>query len=314
MALEISVVIPTFRDWDRLKLCISALEHQSLPRDRFEIIVVDNDDQPLAEELRPNGVVYVHEPEGYSYTARNAGIRQAAGEIVAFTDADCIPDQRWLETGSALFRAEGGCDLVGGFVEMFADEDNVATRYELAFGLRQERYFKTWHGFATANVLVRKRVCDAIGGFNTRLESWGDFDFCRRAAAAGFKLRYAPNAIVRHPARANLKELLKKNRRVARGYVVFGYESRPASSHSTLKWLLRTFRPRPRDWYYTLAGGRGTEVLAWRKRPAVLALQIIIRYHFAWAHLVAIMKTRRPLPHHALALLLTALSTLSQVQ
>jgi GT2 family glycosyltransferase len=124
------------------------------------------------------------------------------------------------------------------------------------------------------------------------LESWGDFDFCRRAAGAGFRLRYAPEAFVRHPARANVRDLLKKNSRVARGFVVFGYERRTKTLRSNLGWVYVLTRPRLRDWYHTLVGGRGSEILAWSQRPAVLALQILIRYHFAWAHLRAILRSQ----------------------
>jgi|GEM_PF-1609031 len=287
-----SVIIPVFRDWDRLTLCLAALEGQSVPREQFEIIAVDNDREPLSEHLRPVGVAYVHEPNGYSYTARNAGMKRAVGEIIAFTDADCIPDPHWLERGRISLTEADGCDLVGGRVEMFADKENVATRYELAFYLRQDKYFKQFGGFATANLLVRRRVCDRIGGFDASLESCGDFEFCRRAAESGFRLRYAPDALVRHPARANLGDLLKKNSRIARGFVRFGYERR-TTLKSKLRWFYLLTRPALRDWYYTLSGGRGSEVLGRSKRPAVLALQILLRYHFVWAHCRGILRSRR---------------------
>src|SRR5690349_21406219 len=119
MLPDISVIVPVYRDWDRLAQCLSSLHSQSLPRERFEIIIVDNDDDALAPEQRPQGVVYVHEPEGYSYAARNAGLAAARAQAVAFTDADCVPDRHWLERGLAALEGPPLLDLAGGRIELY---------------------------------------------------------------------------------------------------------------------------------------------------------------------------------------------------
>src|SRR5690606_25863401 len=98
MSLMFSVIIPVYRDWYRLQLCLNALSHQSFPRDSFEIIVVNNDPMDIAPvdfKLPINAMLLVEAKVG-SYAARNAAIAVAQGAVLAFTDSDCIPEQDWL--------------------------------------------------------------------------------------------------------------------------------------------------------------------------------------------------------------------------
>src|SRR5690554_2984846 len=96
--IEISVIIPTYKDWERLALCLQALENQSFKPSNFEIIVINNlpGDLPPAAFKLPKNAVLVDEGKPGSYAARNTGIGMAKGEILAFTDSDCIPHKDWL--------------------------------------------------------------------------------------------------------------------------------------------------------------------------------------------------------------------------
>jgi len=94
----VSVIIPTYRDWNRLKLCVNALKNQTYPKNRFEAIVVNNDPaDPCPYCPLPDNFVLTTEGKPGSYAARNAGIKIAKGDILAFTDSDCIPYSDWIE-------------------------------------------------------------------------------------------------------------------------------------------------------------------------------------------------------------------------
>jgi len=97
----VSGIVPVYNDTSRLVLCLDALEHQSCPTERFEVVVVDNGPRPSLEppiaDFRQSRVG--HEPRPGSYAARNRGTRSARGRILAFTDADCIPARNWIHTG-----------------------------------------------------------------------------------------------------------------------------------------------------------------------------------------------------------------------
>src|SRR5690625_4626709 len=98
---DISVIIPVLDNEDGLRACVHALQQQSLPSERFEIIVVDNGSEDgtleAAGEL-PVRLFSQVEPKT-PYAARNRGLKEARGRIIAFTDSLCIPDRQWLENG-----------------------------------------------------------------------------------------------------------------------------------------------------------------------------------------------------------------------
>ncbi len=91
----VSVIIPVYNDAGRLRICLAALHKQTYDSDRYEIIVIDNgsDPSPVMDNLKVefDNVVYDQELTPGSYAARNKGITIAKGDVIAFTDADCIP-------------------------------------------------------------------------------------------------------------------------------------------------------------------------------------------------------------------------------
>jgi glycosyltransferase involved in cell wall biosynthesis len=197
MSLEVSVVVPARCTVAELAGLRAALEIQTIPRDRFEVIVVDdNADPPLG-----------------SYAARNAGITCAQAPVLAFTDADCLPDPSWLQAGLIALqsapRAAGRIEMIGG--------ERYVERLDRARFLRQEQYVAEGFG-ATANLFVRRQVFDGVGLFDPRLLSGGDAELGRRAAAAGFPITFARDAIVRHPCRSRARALLAKAHRVGVGF------------------------------------------------------------------------------------------------
>lgn len=283
----VSVIIPTYKDWQRLQQCLDALGQQTVAPQAVEMIVVDNDEAALPAHRQPCGATYVHEPAGHSYAARNAGVRVARGAVLAFTDSDCIPRPDWIERGLEALKGSEA-DIVGGRIEMFVKQNSFAARYDLAYGLQQERFFLAWGGFATANLFVRRSVIDRVGAFRATLESGGDFEFCQRAQSAGLRLTYGSDAVVRHPARSSMDALFKQSTRVARGVVEYCYKRDCANPREALGHALAHLRPRPRDYYYALCGGRGSEVLPWQHRPAAAACRVLMQYQFAWSLLSAI--------------------------
>src|SRR5665213_2521504 len=106
--MEVSVIVPVFNHKAELKRCIAALAAQTFPRDRFEVIIVDNgpadgsavrlDELAAALSEFPHAQA-LQQPLPGSYAARNLGLSVATGDILAFTDDDCIPQPDWLACG-----------------------------------------------------------------------------------------------------------------------------------------------------------------------------------------------------------------------
>ena len=216
----LSVIIPVYQA-EPLGRCLAALEGQSLPRDAYEVIVVDNGSQDdVAAILRRFPLVrLVVEPTVGSYAARNAGVREARGTILAFTDADCVPTTGWLAAGAKAFEDGPERLVVGGRVTLFWAEaaPNPWELYDLLVAFDQEALLRTRRFGVTANLFVRQELFTAVGPFNQALRSGGDRDWGERAAAFGCELRYAPEAEVGHPARASLAALDDKHRRLIGG-------------------------------------------------------------------------------------------------
>jgi len=170
----VSVVVPTCGRPELLARCLAALESQTLPRERYEIIVIED-----------------RKREGPA-TARNRGWRAARAPIIAFTDDDCVPDKAWLERGLEAIRDH---DVVCGRIVMPLPP--VPTDYERdAQGLERAE-------FVTANCFCRKSMLERVGGFDERFRlAWReDSDLHFSLIAAGARIGREPRAVVVHPVR-----------------------------------------------------------------------------------------------------------------
>jgi glycosyltransferase involved in cell wall biosynthesis len=210
-----SVIIPTYNDWERLLRCLDALDQQTLKKDQYEVIVVDNSENPTdsSDITLPDWVQLLHEPKPGSYTARNKGAKHATGEILAFTDSDCIPCRNWLSNAQEIFE-DKNCDLVGGEIEIFPEDGGSKHIYiyEKYFGFRQKSRVPKGQS-CTANTLVKRSVFYKAGKFNSKLKSFGDWEFSQRCLKRGFSIEYGSSVVVRHPARKSLETLIKRHLR-----------------------------------------------------------------------------------------------------
>lgn len=218
----ISVVIPVWNSPDAIAKCLAAIEAQTYPRDRYEVLVVDNGstDETAGVARSFPFVTLLSEPIASSYRARNRGLASARGEYVAFTDADCIPDPGWLAAAVRASRRNPQAAVLAGHIDLFrADSAGSAAceKYEYAFEFDQAKNVK--HGVCvTANWMSRRLTLLDFGGFDETLKSGGDWDLCRRMQAAGQPIVYVPDMLVSHPIRASLAKLAAKRRRTIGGY------------------------------------------------------------------------------------------------
>jgi len=218
----VSVVVPVYDHGDHLARTLRALADQNYPGE-WEIVVVDNGSGVGLEDVvagHPRARL-VHEARVGSYAARNRGVQEARGEILAFTDADCRPEPGWLAAGAAALLADPACGLVAGRIDVEVGDPrrpSAAELYESVVAFSQREYVERWQFGATANVFTRREVFERVGRFDESLYSLGDRDWGRRVFEAGYAQRYAEAARVRHPARRSVGALLRRARRMAGGY------------------------------------------------------------------------------------------------
>jgi GT2 family glycosyltransferase len=207
---RISVIVPVRNGGAWLHELVAALDAQTLPREDFEVIVADDgstDGAPAALQVEGEWLRVLHLPPRTSYAARNDGVAAARAAVLAFCDADCRPEPAWLERG---LEAVEDADLVAGRVRFLgSDRATVWTLLDVDMHLNQEQAVRRGAA-ATANLFVHRATFDAVGGFDGSLASNGDYDFVRRALAAGARLTYAPGAVVWHPTRNTMRSFLGK--------------------------------------------------------------------------------------------------------
>lgn len=237
---EITVIIPVWNGEQDLSHCLRALEAQTLAREAFEVLVVDNGstDSTAAVARGFAGVRVLDEPAPGSYNARNTGLAAAQGRYVAFTDADCRPTPDWLGEALSACRANSDAGVVGGRIDLFGETDrpSLAELYERTFAFRQDEVIASGR-CTTANWISPRVVLEGLGGFDGALKSGGDYALSLRIAASGKAMIYEDRMVVLHPARATLAALAKKRRRTVGGrWTMFSGGARG------LKIMVRGFR------------------------------------------------------------------------
>ncbi|MBY0337408.1 MAG: glycosyltransferase [Acetobacteraceae bacterium] len=244
----VSVIIPHYNDLAGLGLCLPALAAQTWPRDRFEIVIADNNSRCGIEAVRAAapGCRVVPAPIQGAGPARNAAAAAAKGEILAFTDSDCVPGPRWIEEGVA---ALGRFDFVGGQVVTTARDParpSPVEAFEIVFNFDFRRYIEELGFTGTGNMFVPRPVFDRVGPFRTTVSE--DMDWSFRARDAGFRIGYAPAAIVAHPARRDWDELRRRWARLVREHTAMARASRGRMIRHLLKALAMPLSVGPHAW------------------------------------------------------------------
>lgn len=223
---HISIIIPVYNDQTGIDACLAALAIQTYPGGRYEAIVVDNNSNPpikLDPIFSGFARLVVCQTPG-SYVARNTGITMARGDVLAFTDADCVPDRDWISMGVAALARKEECCIIGGEVILSLSEKPTAVEYyQYLVGFMQRENIEDRGFSATANLFATKTQILAIGLFNEKLLSGGDREWCWRAAKVGFSIQYTPEVVVCTTPRTSLVSAIRQARRVAGGrYTLYG--------------------------------------------------------------------------------------------
>lgn len=274
----VDVIIPHLNDHERLGQCLELLKRQSYPADSFRVTVVDNgSDRPIDAVLaRFPGARGLVESQRGCGSARNRGVAETCGAILAFTDSDCQPDPDWLLNGVRMLSPGSGIDIIGGEVDVFAvDEANPTDSelFEKVFGFECKRYVDRKHFACGANIQVTRRVFEAVGPFrDASLPE--DLEWGRRATRLGYRIAYGAQVIIRHPARHTMAELRKKTERTvwhARNHMA-------ESKRFRLNWAIYTLAMASPPLWKTVLILRSPHLTTGSQRLRALRTLLRIRY------------------------------------
>ena len=270
---QVSVIVPIYNGQEDLPDLINCIQEQTYPKDKVEYLLVNNNSQDdtskilnqatlEAKKIGINFQVLNENNIQSSYAARNQGIRQAKGEILAFTDADCRPLNNWVEELVKPFVDEkigivvGEIDALPGnsFLEKYAERNSVLSQKFLL-----EHPFLPYG--QTANLGIRSIIFTKIGLFRPYLTTGGDADICWRIQQeTDYKLTFAPKGIIRHRHRSNFKELKSQWQRYGRSnlylHELYGVDlmrdfTTKEAIYRCARWLLKEI---PRDSLKILQG------------------------------------------------------------
>ena len=230
------MVVPHFHDLESLDRCLADLSRQTIAAEAVEIIVADNgspEGEDAVAALIDGRARLVTVRRRGAGAARNGAAAEAQGDILAFTDCDCRPEPRWLAEGLA---ALDGHDFVGGRMQVLVADPARPTpveAFEKVFAFDNETYVRKKHFTVTANLFCPRVLFEIVGGFGVGVSE--DLDWSHRAKSAGYRLGYAPAAVVGHPARRTWPQLLAKWRRLNRESFALSTSRRGGR----LAWMLR---------------------------------------------------------------------------
>ncbi|MDA2931700.1 glycosyltransferase [Nitrospinae bacterium AH-259-F20] len=216
-----SVIIPALNEEKTIRECLSSLLKMDYPPERREILVVDNGSTDrTAEIVKSFPVRYIREERRGASSARNKGIEAGKGEILAFTDADCIVSRGWLWELVRAFDEEGVGGVAG---EIVAYPPKTPAEWYAARvrHLSPRKYLsRPLLPFAVfANLAFRRDVFDKIGLLDETILEGEATDFCTRFfRGTGLKLEYALKAIVFHRHRATAWEFFRQQWNYGKGH------------------------------------------------------------------------------------------------
>ena len=199
------MIVPTRNRAAQLRICLESLARLDFPRDRFEVIVVDDGgaeplDSLLASFRGAIEVTFVRQDWAGPAAARNLGAARARGDLLAFTDDDCAPRRDWLSRIADRHRARRE-EAIGGLTVNALEANRYSTAAQMLIdaGYEQQNHESSaFPFFTTNNLAVPVERFRQLEGFDATYITSEDRQFCARWARRGWRIAYEPEAVVEH--------------------------------------------------------------------------------------------------------------------
>jgi glycosyltransferase involved in cell wall biosynthesis len=246
--VQASVIVPSYNSRSTIERCLQALQSQETEFD-YEIVVIDssNDDTADLIATRFPAIRLIRLPRRtLPGPARNIGIQEAVGDILAFTDADCVPEPCWLEK-MLQEQTAGECAAVGGAVLNALPFNPVAwCGYLLEFSERLPNFPRRYVDILpTCNVSFKRRIFECHGLFPEDLWPSEDHIFSWRLVQAGQPLLFNPTIRVSHIFRPHLGAFLRHQIRLGKASATARKRVKLPQAwlaEHPLRWLVPLFR------------------------------------------------------------------------
>ena len=242
---SVTIVIPVRNGEKTIQQLLESLQKLDYDRNKVDVVVVDGNSTDKTQEIvKKYPVKLVIEKKKGLNRARNMGIKQGNGEIVAFTDSDCIVPRNWIMKIVDNFK-DSKVSCVGGsakalesdFVSQYADNSIVRL---MPFFTKREELDKVKPFFrhpAGCNMAFRRKVVEEVGYFDEDIQfGFDEVEFADRVCRAGYKMILDPEIFVWHKHRSTIADFLKQNFQYGKGSGLVLKKNRLKDSVS--KWSL----------------------------------------------------------------------------
>lgn len=223
----VSIVIPTKNEEVMIRNCLESLKQLNYPKNKFEIIISDGlSTDNTVKIAKSYGAKVVRNETRTVSPGRNIGFQHSKGDLVAFSDADCIMDKDWLNNTVKYFENKdvagvGGPNLGPKNESSFGK----AVRFLLSFGslisgsvhVTDSKKIKTVKSIPGCNAIYKKEALEKVMPVDERLLTCDDTEMNYQLRERGYKLLYTPDVIVWHYRRDNPKKFWKQIYRYAIG-------------------------------------------------------------------------------------------------
>ncbi|HKV25998.1 MAG TPA: glycosyltransferase family 2 protein [Candidatus Acidoferrum sp.] len=210
--MKISVLIASLNRSASLLNFLQELKRQAVPEGLdWEVLVVDNNSTDDTKQLispfiaaYPDHFRYYLETRPGKSAALNTAFAESAGDILAFTDDDCLPNPDWLAAIAAEFSSDPELRALGGRVELYNNQDKPVSIRTCQERTRIASPGDLFSLFIGCNMAVHRSACEAVQGFDTslgpgnRTRALEDMDFLYRIYKCGLKMIYSPSVLVFH--------------------------------------------------------------------------------------------------------------------
>jgi MoaA/NifB/PqqE/SkfB family radical SAM enzyme/glycosyltransferase involved in cell wall biosynthesis len=223
--MDISIIIPTYNRKEKLKRCLESLFKQSYPLELFEIIVVDDGSRDGTQEMvkmlsknYPN-LRYFYQFNKGPAAARNLGIKQAQGRIIAFTDNDCILEDSWVRKMLEAHKIDNSVMAIGGVTKV--NDRNIKSLVSQFLSNGAIKIYNNGKAqtifLPTCNISLKKEYLREEFNESFILPAGEDLDFSWRLFKRGNRLVYKQDIEILHDCHSNLISFLRQAYMYGRG-------------------------------------------------------------------------------------------------
>ncbi len=275
--LACSIILPAYNEEEHIKASLNALTNQTLPRDSYEIIVVDNGSEDATREIAASlADKVIDAPDIKVGQVRNTGAKQAAANLLIFVDSDCSVNEKHLETALQLAESQGKNTVLGGSISS-SEKPPFVEKYWLLKGKRNDYQQRDLMG---CSIVIDKDVFFSVNGFPPHLSSGEDSALSQKLKEKGYNVKIKNEIGVIHLGNPKtITEFIARQAWHAQSYI----DNWPAPLRDKVFWLVIIY---PALTIFALdMAATGNEywilaLIATQMPPAILSLKRIIRARF----------------------------------